>query len=94
MIMKIWLLLAVVVFALVAAGIVHFQRDGDHLNISIDEARLKNTSQKLIHKGEEFLEDARDTVDSQSSRISERDRQWESEARSRAQRFRSSESQR
>lgn len=92
--MKFWLLLGGIVFAMVAMGIIHFQRDDGQIKISIDEARLKQTSKKLIDRGEEFIDNTRKSADRGQDSAYDDDSRYESEARSRSQRFRASPSQR
>ena len=54
--MKKIVLLVAVVIALMAAGVIHFQKDGDEVNISIDKARLKQVSGKLINEGKQLID--------------------------------------
>jgi hypothetical protein len=52
------ILLAVVAGGLVAAGVIHIQQNGNSLQVTIDEQKLKATTQEVIREGEASLQKA------------------------------------
>jgi len=72
------IVLGVVVVALMAAGVIHFQRDGDEVNISIDKGRFKQVTGKLIGEGKNLVNEARDEFDERY----EASEEWADEAES------------
>ena len=60
--MKVLLLLAAVGIGLAAAGVIHFQKNGDNVDISIDETKLKQTTAKVVQEGEHFLSEAEQSI--------------------------------
>jgi hypothetical protein len=52
------ILLAVVAGGLVAAGVIHIQQNGNSLEVTIDEQKLKATTQEVIREGEASLQKA------------------------------------
>ena len=95
--MKKIFLLGVVVVGLMAAGVIHFQKDGDQVNFSIDRGRLKEVSKEIVEEGKELIEESRQSLDDRRSRSSDledfRD-DIESEVRSQTRRFTPSRTQR
>jgi len=55
---KILLLLGVAVGGLVYAGAIHFQQNGNTIDISIDEQKLKEVAEKVIAEEQEVMKNA------------------------------------
>lgn len=92
---KALILLGVIGVGLTAAGVIHYQKNGDHIDISIDKARLKAVSKKLIEEGEELIEDAEHSLnDDRRSPVSDVEDRVENEIRNQAQQFNRSATQR
>lgn len=85
--MKKYFVLGLIVVALMAAGVIHFQKDGDELNISIDRGKLKRVSSELIDEGKHLIDEARDEFDERSNRTSDLGDEFETEVRSQTRRF-------
>jgi hypothetical protein len=88
------LVLGAIVFALVVAGVIHFQKNGDEINVTIDRAKLRKTSGKLIDAGKRLIDKTEDEISEAQSRSYEREEEFESEVRTQAQRFNPSPRQR
>jgi|GEM_PF-3548046 len=56
--MKPLLLVAGIVVALIVAGVIHVQKTGNDINITIDKTKLQQTESKLAAEGEELLHKA------------------------------------
>lgn len=52
------ILLVAVAAALVAAGVISIRQNGDSLQITVDEQKLKATTQEAIREGEASLQKA------------------------------------
>lgn len=91
--MKKVFLLVVAVVALMAAGVIHFQNNGDEVNISIDRARLRQVSGKIIGEGKELIEGAREDYQDTRQQASEMRDRYESEFNNQSRRFDSYESE-
>jgi hypothetical protein len=61
--MRTLLLLALIVVGLVAAGIVHFQKNGDQVQITVDKEELEKDAGKAIRIGSKLVHDAQDSLD-------------------------------
>ena len=90
---KLFVLCAIAV-ALMAAGVIHFQKDGDEYNISIDRKRLREVSGKMVDEGKQLIDEAKDEFDSRRGRSASRYddfednvRDFESNVREQARRF-------
>jgi hypothetical protein len=55
-------LLAAIVVGLVAVGVIHFQKNGDNVNISIDETKLRETTAKVVREGEQIVNQAEQSL--------------------------------
>jgi uncharacterized protein HemX len=55
-------LLAAVVVGLIAVGVIHFQKNGDNVNISIDENKLRQTTAKVVREGEQVFNQAEQSI--------------------------------
>ena len=91
--MKKIFLLVVAVIALMAAGVIHFQNTGDEVNISIDRARLRQVSGKIIGEGKELIEGARDEYEDTRTQAGEMRDRYESEFNNQSRRFDNYESE-
>ncbi len=60
--MKMLFLLAAIVVGLVAVGVIHFQKNGDNINVSIDENKLRQTTAKVIREGEQIVNQAEQSI--------------------------------
>ncbi|HWC91383.1 MAG TPA: hypothetical protein VG433_17055 [Pirellulales bacterium] len=60
--MRMLFLIAAVLVALVAAGVIHFQKDGNNIDVSIDEAKLRQTTAKFVQEGEQIVNQAEQSV--------------------------------
>ena len=85
--MKKVLVLGAIVVALMAAGVIHFQKDGDQVNISIDKGKLKKVSGQWIDEGNRMIDQAQDKLDDRRDRSSNLSDELESEFRSQTRRF-------
>jgi hypothetical protein len=65
--MRTLIILAVIVIGLAAAGIVHFQKSGDHLDISIDGSKLKRATSEVINEGKHLVREVEEAVEDHSS---------------------------
>lgn len=72
------LVLGVVVVALMAAGVIHFQKTGDEVNIRIDRAKLRRVSGRLIDEGGELLDDAQQALQDRRNQDSDLQSRFES----------------
>jgi hypothetical protein len=77
--MKKVFLLVVAIVALMAAGVIHFQNNGDEVNISIDRARLRQVSGKIIGEGKELIEGAQEDFENTRRQASDMRDRYESE---------------
>ena len=91
---KTLIVLGVIGIGLTAAGVIHYQKNGDQINISIDKTKLKQVSRKLIEEGEELIEDAQQSFNDDRSPASEVEERVENEIRNQAQKFNPSSTQR
>ena len=64
--MRMLFLLAAIFVALVAVGVIHFQKNGDNINVSIDENKLRQETAKVVREGEEIVNDAQKTLQDSS----------------------------
>jgi len=55
---KILMLVGVAVGGLVYAGAIHFQQNGNEINISIDEQKVKEVTKEVIAKEQELMKNA------------------------------------
>lgn len=86
--MKKYFVLAAIVIALMSAGVIHFQKDGDEVNISIDRGKLRKVSGELIEEGKDLINNARDDFKDAGDQASDFRDAWESEdRRSQSRRF-------
>jgi hypothetical protein len=60
--MRMLFLLAAIVVGLVAVGVIHFQKDGNNVDISIDEAKLRQTTATFVREGEQIVNQAEQSV--------------------------------
>ncbi len=60
--MRMLFLLAAIVVGLVAVGVIHFQRNGNNVDISIDEAKLRQTTATFVREGEQIVNQAEQSV--------------------------------
>jgi hypothetical protein len=65
--MKVLFLLAAIVVGLVAVGVIHLQKNGDQVNISIDETRLRETTAKVVREGEQIVNQAEESIQQQQT---------------------------
>ncbi len=92
---KALIVLGVIGVGLTAAGVIHYQKNGDQINISIDKNKLKAVSKKIIEEGEELIEDAEHSLnDERRSAASDIEDRVEDEIRNQAQQFNPSSRQR
>jgi len=85
--MKKILVLVVIVGALMAAGVLHFQKDGDEVNITINRARLREVSGELVDEGHEYLDEAQEKFEARRAAPTELETRLESEFSSQSRRF-------
>ena len=92
------IVLGLIGIGLTAAGVIHYQKNGDQINISIDKSRLKQVSKKLIEEGEELIDGAEQSMSDDRSPVSDAEDRFrdrvEDEVRNQAQRFIPSDRQR
>ena len=55
---KILMLVGVAVGGLVYAGAIHFQQNGNEINISIDEQKVKEATEKVIAEEQAIMKNA------------------------------------
>ena len=60
--MRMLFLLAAIVVALVAVGVIHLQKSGDNINVSIDENKLRQTTAKVVREGEQIVNEAEQSL--------------------------------
>jgi Flp pilus assembly protein TadB len=60
--MRMLFLLAAIFVGLVAVGVIHFQKNGDNVNISIDENKLRQTTAKVVREGEQIVNSAEQSI--------------------------------
>ena len=66
-IMRMLLLLGAIVIGLAAAGIIHFQKNGDQLDISIDKQRFERAAAKAIDEGKTIISDVEASIENSRS---------------------------
>ncbi len=64
--MRMLFLLAAIFVALVAVGVIHFQKSGDNINVSIDENKLRQETAKVVREGEQIVNDAEKSLQDNS----------------------------
>ena len=92
--MKKIFLLGAIVAGLMAAGVIHFQKNGDEVNISIDRAKLRRASGKLLDEGNHLIDEAQQRLNERRPRSLDLETEYEPEIRSQSRRFTPSHSQR
>ncbi len=60
--MRMLFLLAAIVVGLVAVGVIHFQKNGDNINVSIDENKLRQTTATFVRDGEQIVNEAEQSI--------------------------------
>lgn len=61
--MRTLILAAVVVAGLVAAGVIHIQKGGQDIKITVDKAKLHETTEKAVEVGDAVLHEAERQLD-------------------------------
>jgi dihydroxyacid dehydratase/phosphogluconate dehydratase len=87
--MKMLLLLGAIGLGLVAAGVIHLQKNGDKVDISIDETKLRQTTAKVVQEGELLMNEAAQSAQQaqQNPTLKQEFQQVESSIQNQAQRL-------
>jgi len=61
--MRTLFLLAVIIGGLVVAGVLHFQKNGDAITVTVDKDRLHAVEEKAVQLGSDFMHKAQADLD-------------------------------
>ncbi len=61
--MRMLFLLAVVIVGLAVAGVLHFQKNGNSINITVDHDRLQEVEQQAAKAGADFFQKGEQALD-------------------------------
>jgi hypothetical protein len=79
--------LGLIVVGLMVAGVIQFQKDGDEVHISIDRAKLRRASSKLIDEGNQVIDKAQQRLNDRRRESVDFETEYEPESRSQTRRF-------
>ncbi|HEX3869453.1 MAG TPA: hypothetical protein VHV77_03360 [Pirellulales bacterium] len=64
--MRLLFLIAIAVVGLVVAGVLHFQKDGNEVRITVDKGRLEQVEDKAIRVGSDLLKKGQESLDDET----------------------------